>query len=724
MKKRAEVTSNGYRELCANSDWNEFAVEEMSKNWTHINADGYDSRVTLSGVSITDIVSYIDSENTLYLVKKSNITKIINKYRTKIPLEDLYTFRKELGTGGVSISDYDPAVISVEIKDKRGIRTELSISAYIEKVQERVQGFLNQNGSSSEEEIILKGNKKLLKELQKIYTTTVYNTKITGTDQNDKIKGGKGNDTIVGGAGNDKLYGQMGDNRFEFDETSGNDTVYSGKGEDLLYIEGIRKESISYLKSGNNLVLGYGAKDDFGKYKNSVTISNYLKNPGKSTIKYFQTSEDSNKYQILEEALLRYEGKEEKTNKIKGSSIRDYIVGGTKKDVLRGGGGNDEIYGKAGNDKIYGDNGDDSLYGGEGNDTIYGGNGDDYINGGKGNDRIYGGSGKNDIEFTLGDGCDYVYLDKKGVMNLHITGARVEDISYDKVGNNLEIRYSEEDKITIVNYFKMKQPEILSGEYLRVGDELIKYSEIVVDGDISDCGIYKYIGTDGISNLITTTNKKFAYVQTGRGNNTVIMNSAEGAVVCDSGDDTIYVNGANSFVDAGEGENLIKVNKSSEIKSGAGNDRYEIKNLGIDAVISDIGGSDEIVINEDYRKIRFVFDVNLDEDEMVTGTGGLYIVKDSMYKKLLSGKEVKGIEISEYFDGIESGAGSIEKIYAKDGWYMNELEILRVHQQVGTWLSLNGYDSTGEVLSCGDKNAIKQMLEVFSNTADFWNSPV
>ena len=95
-----------------------------------------------------------------------------------------------------------------------------------------------------------------------------------------------------------------------------------------------------------------------------------------------------------------------------------------------------------------------------------------------------------------------------------------------------------------------------------------------------------------------------------------------------------------------------------------------------------------------------------------------------MYKNLKSGKEVNGIEIANYFDGGEVGDGRIERIYSKDGWFMNELEIWRVQQYVGNWLSLNGYDSTSEVFASGDKVAIGKMLEIFDFSKDYWNAPV
>ena len=743
MEKRTEVAASGYIELCAYADWNEFGIVEMKKHWTHIIPDGYDSRITLNGVSATDVVSYIDEENTLYLVKKSNISAILKAYNSKDDTQSMYDFRKTLKTGGVSVADYDPVVTSVQTIDKKGVRTELSIMDYLQRTDEQVVELFERLGIKNEEDAFLYGYTKLQKAVQKIYTTTEYNTKVIGTDVKDKIKAGKGNDTILGGAGNDtiyggrgndivdggegndKLYGQYDNNRFEFNQTSGYDTVYSGKGEDLIYIDGIEKESINYKNSGKNLIINYGEKDSLGNYKNSITISNYLKNPSKSSVKYFQVSEDINKYNLLEEAVLKYNGKSDKRNKIKGSSIKDVIIGGELNDVLLGGGCDDVIYGGNHNDKLYGDSGNDKLYGEQGNDTIYGGSGDDYINGGVGNDKIYGGSGNNDIVFSIGDGKDNIYPDKKGVANIKINGVSSKDLVYDKVGNNLEIKYSKDDKITIVNYFKTKNVEYLTGGGVQTDDDKVNMSEMLVTGEILPNGTYSYNGKDGVGNLINTTNKKSAVVKTGNGKNTVILNSSYGTVLCGDDDDLVYLKGANGFVDVGEGNNFVEVSKSGEISSGTGDDRFEVKSLGILTKISDKGGNDVLVVGENFRKIRFVFDVEVGDDGLIAdGIKGLKIIKDSMYKNLKLGKEVNGIEIANYFDGGKVGDGRIERIYSKDGWFMNELEIWRVQQYVGNWLSLNGYDSTSEVFASGDKVAIGKMLEIFDFSKDYWNAPV
>jgi Ca2+-binding RTX toxin-like protein len=71
---------------------------------------------------------------------------------------------------------------------------------------------------------------------------------------------------------------------------------------------------------------------------------------------------------------------------LKGSSIADWITGGTGNDSIAGGLGDDIIAGNTGNDTLLGETGADVLYGGVGNDVLDGGSGRDVLAGGAGFD--------------------------------------------------------------------------------------------------------------------------------------------------------------------------------------------------------------------------------------------------------------------------------------------------------------------------------------------------
>ncbi len=134
-------------------------------------------------------------------------------------------------------------------------------------------------------------------------TGTILNDLIKGSAKNDTIKGGNGNDIIYGNKGNDRLYGQAGKNTFVFKKGDGNDTVYSGKGEDTIKFEDIEAietngvKNVKFSAKGKNLILNYGNGD-------TVTISRYLSNPAKSSIKFIQFG--NNAPEAISDLLNKY----------------------------------------------------------------------------------------------------------------------------------------------------------------------------------------------------------------------------------------------------------------------------------------------------------------------------------------------------------------------------------------------------------------------------------
>ena len=774
------TTERGYEELTYKADLNEFVINGITKSWTKIVTDGYDSEIVLANVSAKDIAVYRDEENNLYIGRKSAINYLLKEYGNgEIPEK-----------GGVVLPLYDPAVVKVSLMDKKGVKTEIDIEGYIERTQEKVNEIIEGSGYKDAGEVLLRGDSKIKKQVINIYKGEDYDLDITGTANNDKIKGrsgadeiyggegkdklwgldgadelygeggndtlyggdgndllyggegddrlygGNGDDIIDGGIGNDRIYGERGNNRIILTGQSGNDTVYSGKGEDTLYFEGIDEGSIGYMKDGSSLVIGYGERDASGNYINTVTLNKYLKNPEKSSIKGMEFAESGSRYDILAEAQLSFTGDPDRKNKISGTKIRDYIAGGEQKDTLKGGAGDDTLYGYGGNDKINGDDGNDIIYGGDGNDTIKGGKGDDYINAGIGDDRIYGGAGENRLEFAAGDGNDMIYMDKKGVSHIDITDGEIGDIRYEKSGNHLLIKYSDNDSLKIVNYFKTKNAQELLGGGIEVGTERIDLSKIDVSGVLQSNGVYKYEGDESISNIITTTSKKAAYVDTGNGNNTVYLNSSYGTVTGGEGNDTVYIKGSNTavstaggddiiyvnskgnIVDAGEGNNRVYVNKSSEIRGGSGNDIYEIKGLSYDTEIKDAGGADEIRLGEKYTNINFMYDVTIDnEGQLQDFSKDLYIVSDKVMKKIYT-SEGSGTLVRDYFgDG-----GGIEQIYSKEGWSIRMEDIEVVRQQVASWLYSNNYMSSADVFAAGNKEDISALLSVYQRTDNYWSA--
>ncbi|WP_306423178.1 calcium-binding protein, partial [Acinetobacter sp. YH12086] len=125
----------------------------------------------------------------------------------------------------------------------------------------------------------------------------------------------------------------------------------------------------------------------------------------------------------------------------------DTVKAGLGDDIVYGGADHDTLYGEQGHDVIYGDGGKDKIYGGDGSDTLIGGTGDDTLDGGVGND-IY--------RFSLGDGNDiissYDSVANKLDQIVFADGIAPAEVSLKRSGNDLIIKYSAEDQVTVQSF--------------------------------------------------------------------------------------------------------------------------------------------------------------------------------------------------------------------------------------------------------------------------------
>ena len=169
------------------------------------------------------------------------------------------------------------------------------------------------------------------------------------------------------------------------------------------------------------------------------------------------------------------------------------MVGSAGADTLYGGSGNDTLYGGEGNDKLYGQDGNDNFYGGEGDDTLYGDNGNDILIGGAGNDRLEGGNGDDTYIFGRGDGADTIY-DIGGNDTLKFKeGISKENIAFQRIDNDLLLKYGDSDTVRINNQFgggAIEQIALASGEYITAS----KINKIIED-------LNAYAANNGMSNI-------------------------------------------------------------------------------------------------------------------------------------------------------------------------------------------------------------------------------
>ncbi|WP_196158700.1 calcium-binding protein [Reinekea sp. G2M2-21] len=143
------------------------------------------------------------------------------------------------------------------------------------------------------------------------------------------------------------------------------------------------------------------------------------------------------------------------TRLIKDTGDSNTLTGSDVADQIDARGGDDIIDAGKGNDKIFGRSGDDTIYDGDGNDEVIAGSGNDIIHAGSGSDKLGGGTGNDRFIFANGFGHDEV-SDFEGAQDrVEFTGDfSSENVSFEKQGNNLVIRFTNlTDVLTVSSFF-------------------------------------------------------------------------------------------------------------------------------------------------------------------------------------------------------------------------------------------------------------------------------
>ena len=305
--------------------------------------------------------------------------------------------------------------------------------------------------------------------------TITQSTYIQGTPGNDTLRGNEGNDYIYGGEGNDHLEGGSGDDTYVFGRGDGADTINDNYGNDTIkFKEGISKEDLIFERSGDKL------KDLIIKIKGTNDSIKLLDVFSGGTGEFARIIEKINRFEFSDGTSMKFlEIKNSFQDKrdslvdeiIYGLGGENTIYGGAGNDSISATDGNDTIYGGAGNDSIYGGWGNDIIYGGSGNDRIAGGDGDDILEGGAGDDILDGGYQTNTYIFGRGDGNDTIYSFSNTDLIKFKEGISKEDISFLFNGNDLFIKYGNNDTISILNYknsssYKINKMELGNGNFI------------------------------------------------------------------------------------------------------------------------------------------------------------------------------------------------------------------------------------------------------------------
>ncbi len=244
---------------------------------------------------------------------------------------------------------------------------------------------------------------------------------IDGGDGDDVLDSGSAGDRVAGGAGNDTIHAGGGTDSVV--AGSGNDNVYSDSGADRL--DAGEGDDTVYVNNGS-------AVDtvDCGAGQDTIYINPYANRGGISNAKALRSGRIRGCETVLEQVrtkdptigvhrMIRAAG----GGTLRGTELKDTLLGGSGPDRLGGLGGDDVLWGNRlptgasrGVDRIAGGDGNDTAYGGRGSNVIDGGAGDDYLQGGPGDNQILGGFGDDTVRLTgygrnsvrTGDGNDVV----------------------------------------------------------------------------------------------------------------------------------------------------------------------------------------------------------------------------------------------------------------------------------------------------------------------------
>ncbi len=611
-----------------------------------------------------------------------------------------------------------------------------------------------------------------------VYIEADKNSKVNGSSHNDiiylnddtnvnyTVSAGAGDDvietdgascTIKCGSGNDKvnvqgntckIYCESGNNIIYMSEYYvGTTTIYSGKGndtidfrdyyyeEDSLYDGGFTLEDLTFSKSGNNLVIVAPIDIDGTKGENKIILSDYFK--GNHSVKELIINSAESLNLLEADALLgpTFANPMKKAS-ITGTVLRDVIHGTVFNDTLNGAGADDTLYGYEGNDSLNGGVGNDLIYGGRGNDTIKAGASDafipdsyeeptgDIIYGGEGNDKIYGEGGYNKICFSNGDGNDTIYMGNGYDEIFFDETVSKSTVSFKGSGNNLIISYGDfnengmQSSITVVNYFSAKYKSLKTINFeTEFTKETINLEECIPQGVKRNDGAGWYNAYDG------TMDSNFIY-----------LNSSSKKVVDAAFGSSNY---SGDWVNYNDNDIIQSNSKWAYLEGAYGDDTYIVNSLSNVTEISDVDGTDTIILNESKynnkgkSQINILFNVfkkgidtsSLDFGEDDIMYHSLFIMNNASKDKMIRSKlqaEAPNLSIYDYFNERGEG-GAIESIQTKDGEVVTSSDLFAVKEAIASWLANKDgrqYNSAIEVLMGNDKTDIDTLFKFYEATWD------
>ncbi|PXW81012.1 Ca2+-binding RTX toxin-like protein [Nitrosomonas sp. Nm84] len=403
--------------------------------------------------------------------------------------------------------------------------------------------------------------------------TTPFLT-LTGTAGNDVIQGGNAyGETLSGLGGNDTLNGGQGADTYLFNQGDGQDTITDTSSpwyaeNSILFGAGLLGQLNLTFESNNDRVYSFGA--DSVRVKAGSGVSPQFISNGTAA-----------------------------AETLNGSSYRNIIHGLAGNDVINGNVNTDDLYGDAGNDTIAGGEDADWLYGGDGDDVLdgylligssddqtYGSDSVDYYMGGRGNDTLNGNSRDDHYYFNLGDGNDTI---SEGSFFSNAqwfyssfddltfgTGITPESIQVSKLNNDLVVKVSVSDSITIKNWFSDYKSQV---DYFLFPD-----SRSLSATNMSLLANTLH-GTSGDDVLNSNSTFGFGSALYGEAGNDTLNGG--------SGNDILYGGTGNDTLNGSSGNDALHGEAGNDMLNGSiDGDEYFFERNGGQDIVDDTGGSD------------------------------------------------------------------------------------------------------------------------------------
>ncbi len=357
---------------------------------------------------------------------------------------------------------------------------------------------------------------------------------------------------------------------------------------------------------------------------------------------------------------------------------------------------------------VVGSNNNENIYGSRESDTFVGEKGDDYFSGNYGRDTYL---------FKLGDGNDTILESGISTEDDKIVfgkGIKKEDINIEINGNDLLLKYSDNDSITIKawNDISSKRVEYFyfeSGDIQSIYDE--GFYNIVLNGSTSgsrmhglggDDTIYGNGGDDmiyagaGNDHIVTKNGKDSIYGE--EGNDIVYAGGGDDYVIGSEGNDILYGEDGSDYLRGGNGDDLLYGGKGNDtLNGGNGGDTYIFtKGDGIDSISDDgnTGVVDIILFENDVEKNDVIF--------KLTSTSSIaFYYSDSDIINITSFKSLS--------------SKRIEKIELSDGSYMTYEQIIKTANDIKIFATNNNIDIS-------DINNIRQNENLMGIYESSWTS--